>query len=297
MDHLIYNALSVIFDNTLATDVSNFMSYIINGLAGVMTIDSVRTMINIFAATAGALIAIFFFMDLTSQASRDMITLERLILMFVKLLIGMMILIYLPEILTGLFAMIHRIYLMIKAQDLSASELGITFWGHSSFPSWETVKDDKIVGNNSSAILGNLGAMIICMITYLAGWAARLAAYFLAVSNAILLVVRAMFSPIAVAQCFEDVQRSNAVRYLKKFVADGLSLAIIIGILYASSLLQENVTTAVLNANHITQINSDNAMEIVSNLALVAAILVIHLGSVGAIMKSNQLAQDILGAH
>lgn len=297
MDHLIYNALSVIFDNTLAQNVADFMSYIVNGLAAVMTISEIRDMVTIFSAAAGTLIVIYYFMDMAGQASRDMITLERLILSFVKLMIGIMILIYLPEILSALFTIVHLIYEGISGQDLSDVNLGVKFWGQNTFPSWETVKDEKIVGNGIKAITGNLGAMIICMLTYLTGWAARIAAYFLVVSNAVMLVTRAIFSPIAVAQCFEDQSRSNAVRYLKKFAADGLSLAVIAGILYAASRLQATVTTTVLHASGITAVSSDNAMEIVSNYGLVAAILVINLGAIGAIMKANQLASDVVGAH
>lgn len=297
MDHLIYNALSVIFDNTLAQDVSEFMEYIVDGLSNVMSIGEIRTMVTIFAAAAGALIAIFYFMDLAGQASRDMISLERLILSFVKLMIGFMILIYLPEILSTLFTIVRIVYETVLENDLEPDRLGIEFWGHSTFPSWDTVKDDKIVGGGIKAITGNLGAMIVCMLTYLTGWAARIAAYFVAVSNALMLVVRAMFSPIAVAQCFEDQQRSNAIRYLKKFTADGLTLAVIVGVLYASSKLQSAVTTAVLHGSHITVVNSDNALEIVSNFGLVAAILVINLGAIGAIMKASQLAADVAGAH
>lgn len=297
MDHLIYNALSVIFDNTLVSDVSEFMSYVINGLADVMTIETIRSLVSIFAAAAGTLIIIFYFMDLKDQATRDMISLERLILSFIKLIIGMLILIYLPEILSVLFELVHRIYLMVNEQGYDTADLGIKFWGHRSFPSWDDVKGEKIVGSSSKAILGNLGAMIVCMLTYLTGWAARMAAYFLAVSNAVMLVTRAMFSPIAVAQCFEDTQRSNAIRYLKKFFAEGLSLGVITGILYASSQLQIHITTTVLHASHISEINSDNALEVVSNLGLVAAILVINLGAIGAIMKANQLASDVVGAH
>ena len=57
------------------------------------------------------------------------------------------------------------------------------------------------------------------------------------------------------------------------------------------------MTAAVLHANHITEVTSSNAMEIVSNYGLVAAILVINLGAIGAIMKANQLASDVVGAH
>lgn len=57
------------------------------------------------------------------------------------------------------------------------------------------------------------------------------------------------------------------------------------------------MTTTVLHASGITEVASDNAMEIVSNYGLVAAILVINLGAIGAIMKANQLASDVVGAH
>lgn len=309
MNKLIYDALSVLFNNTLAQDVRDFLSSIMDGLFKVFSNADVTTYFKIFTAAAGSLLIIFFLIDLAQNATRDMITLERLILAFIKLIVGLIILMYLPEILTGLFNFIRAIY--NKAASLEASEInksmGIKFQfdtvtkpapaAVSKFPKWDETKFVFIEGNAGKAISAYISAFLICTLTWLGGWAARLAAYFLAITNAVTLIARAIFSPIAVAQCFDEGQRSVAIRYLKKFAADGLALAIILGLLYAASVLQANVMGAMLDGVIKKNIlNKSTIFDLLANMKGCISIIVINFSCIGAIMKSNQLAQDVIGA-
>lgn len=299
MNKLIYDALSVIFDNSLAVDVKEFLSMIMDGLIQLFTSSNVSQYITIFSAIGASLMIIFFFINLSDMASKDMITLERLVLAFIKLLLGFCIMIFLPEIIQGLFTIIRYIYEMAARLQIDSSSLGLkSFFGESEFPkAYNKETMNFIKGGAANSVLNNLGIMFFSIIVWVGGWAARFAAYFLAVSNAILLIGRAIFSPIAVAQCFEEGQRSNAIMYLKKFAADGLILAIITGFLYAGGLLTANMSSAILSNANIDELTVVTSMEILGNFKLLASILVINFASIGAIMKGNQIAKDVVGVH
>ena len=301
MSNTIYDALSVLFDNSLIADVKDFIASVMNGLISVFTDTNATQYFTMFTAIAGSLMIIFFFIDITDSASKDMITIERLVLAFIKLLIGFSIMIFLPDLLKGLFTIVNEVYNMLCELNNSHIDFGVKFWGFDSMPSAEWVQENVTFsgmnGSFSKVLKANLSAVVIGLVVTIVGMAARCACYFIAVSNAITLITRAIFSPIAVAQCFEDGQKSNAIRYIKKFVADGLTFAIIVGILYAGSLLQGNIAASILSTAGIREINGTTAMELLSNFSILCSVLVINIAVIGAALKANSIAQDIIGAH
>lgn len=301
MGSTIYNALSVLFDTSLIENVKDFIATVMNGLISVFTNANATQYFTMFTAIAGSLMIIFFFIDITDSAAKDMITMERLILSFIKLLIGFSIMIFLPDLLNGLFTIVNEIYNMLCDLNNSQIDFGITFFGKNSFPdaTWveENVEFRGMNGNFGKILKTNFYALIISLVISIVGFAARCACYFIAVSNAITLITRAIFSPIAVAQCFEDGQKSNAIRYIKKFAADGLTFAIIVGILYAGSLLQGNIASSILSQAGITEITGTTAMDLLSNFSVLTAVLVTNIAVIGAALKANSIAQDIIGAH
>lgn len=301
MGSTIYNALSVLFDTSLIENVKDFIASVMNGLINVFTNANATQYFTMFTAIAGSLMIIFFFIDITDSAAKDMITMERLILSFIKLLIGFSIMIFLPDLLNGLFTIVNEIYNMLCDLNNSQIDFGITFFGKNSLPdaTWveENVKFRGMNGNLGKILKANFYALIISLVISIVGFAARCACYFIAVSNAITLITRAIFSPIAVAQCFEDGQKSNAIRYIKKFAADGLTFAIIVGILYAGSLLQGNIASSILSQAGITEITGTTAMDLLSNFSVLGAVLVTNIAVIGAALKANSIAQDIIGAH
>ncbi len=301
MGSTIYNALSVLFDTSLIEDVKNFIASVMNGLISVFTNANATQYFTMFTAIAGSLMIIFFFIDITDSAAKDMITMERLILSFIKLLIGFSIMIFLPDLLNGLFTIVNEIYNMLCDLNNSQIDFGITFFGKNSLPdaTWveENVEFRGMNGNFGKILKANFYALIISLVISIVGFAARCACYFIAVSNAITLITRAIFSPIAVAQCFEDGQKSNAIRYIKKFAADGLTFAIIVGILYAGSLLQGNIASSILSQAGITEITGTTAMDLLSDFSVLGAVLVTNIAVIGAALKANSIAQDIIGVH
>ncbi len=299
MDKMIFNALETIFGNTLVQDVAKFLKTLIDALYNAFTNTEVSQYFTIFSAAAASLLIVFYFIDLTSNASKDMITLERLVLSFVKLMIGFSILLFLPNILEGLFSLVHTIYnevANIKMSDMKYE--GIKFWGEDTFPTKFDEDTHKFIsGSFGKAFGANMAAILISMVGSIIGWVASGAAYLFAITNAVSLITRAIFSPLAVVQCFDEGQRSSGIQYLKKFAADGLTLAVMLGLLYAASLLQMSLAGSLLQSENIVNIDKESAMDLLANGKLVFSIIAINLSCIGAIMKANQLAKEIVGAH
>lgn len=299
MDKMIFNALETIFGNTLVQDVAEFLKTLMQALYNAFTSTDVSQYFTIFSAAAASLLIVFYFIDLSSNASKDMITLERLVLSFIKLMIGFTILLFLPNILEGLFGLVNAIYNEVAKLNMGKMKYeGIKFWGASTFPKkFDKTKHIFITQSFGKAFGSNMAAIIISMVGSIIGWVASGAAYLFAITNAVSLITRAIFSPLAVVQCFDDGQRSSGIQFLKKFAADGLTLAVMLGLLYAASLLQMSLAGSMIKDAGYTNIKGEVALDLLSNGKLVFSVIAINLSCVGAIMKANQLAKEIVGAH
>ena len=298
MDRLIYNCLDSLFNSSLATEVKDFIGNIMDALISIFQNKSVNTYFTIFTAVAASLLIIFFMLDLAQNATRDMITLERLVLAFIKLIIGVVVLMYLPEILDAIFTFIRLMYekaATISAKDINKN-LGIKFYGQSTFPKYDEELCEVAGGNVIKAIATYIDTFLISAVIFLSSWAAKFAAYFFAIGNAINLIAQTIFAPVAIAQCFDDGSRSVAVRYLKKFAATGLTFAIMLVILYASTVLQSYLISTIVKDLGIKNLEGKAILEFLSNLTIPLMMLVINLSAVGGLMKANQLSQDLVGA-
>lgn len=306
MDTIIFNALKYLFDSSLIGDAKDWMGIIMNGLSSVFQDQNVVTYFSIFSAAGASLMIIFFFIDIMDSASKDMVTFERLVLSFVKLLLGFCIMFYLPELLQGLFSFINFIYQDLSELAADKVDFGLTYFGQKEFPesmeALEELTGEKVTfiedGSLKDILLGNFGAFFTFILLFLATFASKFVVFMVTITNAISMVTRAIFAPLAVAQCFEDGQKSNAIKYLKKFAADGITFAIVVGMLYAASVLQGNIVSSVLaSIGEAKEITVENAMLILGNMKVVASIIVISVSVVGATFKASSMAQDIVGAH
>ena len=130
---------------------------------------------------------------------------------------------------------------------------------------------------------------------------ANIACYLVVIGNAISLITRTIFAPIGMVQLMEDGSKSAGVWYLKKFLADGLTLAAILAVLYAVSLLQGGLIAATIpedwnNTLSITEPVLDGILNLGamgSGVGLMMA--AIQLAAVGAMFKASQIANDIVG--
>ena len=142
----------------------------------------------------------------------------------------------------------------------------------------------------------NISIFFTLIIPYLVSWTARLAIFFTIVSNAVMIIVRVIFAPIGIVQLFDEGQRSAGIRYLKKFLAEALTFAVIVGVLFASAKLQNSIVLSISGDTMRNGILSgDNLKDVVDGTKLMIWLTAINLASAGAIMRSGQLANDIIG--
>lgn len=305
MASLVFDTLEILFAGGLIDDVADFLVNLMSAMTSIFTLDAIGGMINVFIAIAGSLMTIFLFVDVMDKATKDMITLERLILILVKYFIAMLILIYLKEIISTLFNLASGIYDMAKDNWLGrGSAYGLEFFPDdgnpdpSVWPDYDSVKDalvDAGYGDSKLSMLTKPGTMIFCFLTLAITFIARLAAYFIAVGNSVMLIARTAFSPLGVVQLFDEGQRSSGIRYLKKLAAEALTFAVIVGILYASSLLQSNLLGTILG----DVLNGAVSVDIIPEVfewGNLACIIIIQLAAVGGMFKAGQLAKEIVGA-
>ena len=313
MAKFIYKALTMVFGGGTISDVSNGMNTVLDALKVVMSQNSVHAILQIFLGIAASLMTVFLFMDIVSNVQKDMITLERLILIFIKYFTAMVVLIYLEDIMINLFQLGTGIYEVTKNASqpggaLSASSKGsIKFFPSERqdgldatiWPEYDAVKDvftGKWGKNKMKVIAQNIDLILTLFLPYMICWTAKLATYFTIVSNAVNIVARVVFAPIGIVQLFDEGQRSSGIRYLKKFLADILTFAVIVGILFAAAKLQTAITISVagdyLTNNSLT---GDNLSKVVDGPMLMIWLTAINLATAGAIVGSSRLANDIVG--
>ena len=299
MAELFFNAAGLLYGGTSITEIQGFISQILDALTTVFTDTSIKQIIDIFLGIGVSLLTVFLYVDILDKATKDMITLEKLIMIFIKYFLAIMILINLPDLIVTLFNLAKGLYDML-GEKASFSSLNIEYYpGHNPntavYPEWseDLQKAFKEAGikNGISALWKNFLALITTILVILVMWVGKIAGYFVVAGNALSLIARVLFAPLGVVQCFDEGLRSSGIRYLKKIVADALTFAVILGIMYATSRIQ----VAILGGTgKIERITPDNVLSLLSIKYCIGAI-VLQLSAVGAMMKASQIANDVVG--
>lgn len=309
-----FNTLSAIFGGTFIKEVTDFLSKLLNSLKSIFSASSVETMLNIFIAISATLLILYLFIEIASKATTEMLTFERLMIILLKMFAAMIILMNLKELIVLLFDLAMAVYDTVQAgvaDNLKDSNFGgLQFFpdisGHdpSKFPeSFKTVeKAFEDIGYSSSigSFLKHIPEFLFCTIFNLFSFVVKCASYLIVIGNAVLLITRALFAPLGVVQLFDDGAKSAGVRYFKKFLAEGLTLAAILGVLYATSIIQGNIMASFIPSAWNNQIvaNAD-VLDALLTVSLTNGpsipILAIQLAAVGAMFKAQQVANDIVG--
>lgn len=299
MAELFFNAAGLLYGGTSITEIQGFISQIVNALSTVFTDDSIKQIIDIFLGIGVSLLTVFLYVDILDKATKDMITLERLILIFVKYFLAIMILINLPDLIVTLFNLTKGLYDMLSG-SASFESLHIEYYpGHNPntavYPEWsedlQKAFKDAGIKNGISALFKHFFSLITTILVILIMWVGKIAGYFAVAGNALALIARVLFAPLGVVQCFDEGLRSSGIRYLKKIVAEALTFAVILGIMFAMSKIQVSLLEA---TGDIKEITPDNVLSLLSIKHCVGAI-VLQLSAVGAMLKASQIANDIVG--
>lgn len=305
MDKFIFNSLSLIFGTSLQKEISDFIQTIMTALETIFKTQRINSMLDLFIGVSVSFMLIYFFIDLASKASADLLTFEKLVLSMIKIVTVMAILLMLTDLIYYLFQIIKGIYDKADAFQFNfglsgTKKLKFEFAGHV-YNKWPTkykgaVKTDfqNAYGSKIKTIFLHMDVLLGCLLPFFVLWIARMAAYFIALSNAIVLIIRTIFMPIAVVQCFDEGQRSAGIQYLKKFLAIGVSFAVIILSVSASEILNTYMLSSTLTTRRIT-IDTLSTFIGSPKGALVACS--IQLAAVGAMLMGSKIANDVIGTH
>ena len=302
MAEFVYTVFNAVFGTSLFQDVSEFLSSLLTALNTLFADKgAIKEGIGILSVIAASLMTIYLFMDVMSKMQMEMLTLEKLCMIFIKYLIGMLLLIYITDIISTLFGLASGIYEYVgEAYEVKIESQSFSMFGIDDWMNPDKKKDvidalkGKFKGNPVKALANNISMIFHLILPFLISKLAKYAALFFAGSNAIKLVARALFAPIGVVQCFEEGQRSAGIKYLKLFTAEALSFAIIFACLYASNLIQTSMLNPVIDS-----IGNIESLEQINKLlggTEIITITVLQLAVVGGMAASGQLAKEVVGA-
>lgn len=312
MESMILEMARMMFQSSLIDDVSGFMTGVYNAVSTILSNDVMITIVNSFAGIAVSLMTLYFFWDLTGQASKDLLTLEKLVIAFIKLMLACTILLVLPDIISGLVNIGKAMYEWVASADFKNSiftDENMTYKYKlakdtviDKFPTLAEVKDAKLWQFKLPEILNFFGIFFISLIVNLVNFITKVTIYFVAISNAVMIIARAVFSPIAVVQLFEDGSKSQGMKYLKCFAADCLQMAAIVIILYASSKLTGALTSELYSgAGSLVSVKGNvttvdlTAFQNSLTFGKLHIFVLPQLAATGAVMGASKLVHDVIG--
>lgn len=298
----LYDMICFVFGNGASGKLVEIMKKVLDASSAVLQKSSMGPYMDLFIGIANSLVVIFFLIHTIEHASSDTLTLEKFTLLFAKLIVGVSLIIYIKDIIPELFNLMKEIFNLVDSNFSStATSSAIEIFGSSPPKEW----NDKIAADFvtiygkpffQATVFEFLGILLL-IVPSLVGWAAIGLGIFLCISTSIRLIVYGVMSPLAVTQCFEPGGRNQAIRYLKKFAATGLSFALFIIILWASNKLSLSVITSVNKSVAENGINATNLNSVISfsNFGQLALITIINFGGIGAMAGARQIANDIMG--
>lgn len=267
MEKLIYNTLVLVYGGGMADGVAKFARKMWEALNELME-GNIGNAYSIFSAVAAALLVLYFYMDLASQASRDLLTLEKLVGIFIKFIIAFVILINVQTIMVQVTKFGYGIFDMVDNASMSLTttkgDEGVVSGNKEmiSFDEYAAAKSDddgdgyidelyNQLDSDYGGIthfLNGLTLLLPCLLSWIVNLGCKFVCYFAIVRNAMDIVVRGFLSPLAIPQLFEEGQRSSGVRYIKIFAATCLEMAVIVVCFKAASLLATVIQVSLFGA-------------------------------------------------
>lgn len=322
MGGVIYQAFYLLFGNGMVEDCQNFITSMIGngttyGALGNTLLSLVNSDLFFWFQTISLslLTVIFFFVDLMGQAQRDQITMERLINSFVKLMLVAVLIINLPQILVYFFQFCEHIAIIVKDAKLGTVTNGkvtATWWGESEFPKWtdkiaaydnktmEEIFTDKDTGYGSSikGIIGSFKTFFAMLLPMIICQVARIAALFIVATTTINVVLRALFMPFAVAQCFEDGSRSTGIRNLKDFLAEcmnfaGINAALKLTSMISNGMIADEVAKVFGAKDKIINIDSIEMLNTLADSTSIFTFVVLQFAAIGAMIGINRIINRV----
>lgn len=258
MDTIIYDGLSVIFGNG-NDKLEVFMDGMLEALKTFFERGLVSNALNLFAAICSSLLIMYWLIDVIGMATRDMMSLEKMVVSFMKYIVAVVIVLNLSGIMSGLVGLADGFFEMTRDFDFGSDivvdvysedeegnagtepTFGTEITGESDLVTWAVAeqKDEeakKASSDNTyqdghlrknfedeySGIFGffrGVGIAFKMLFPALIHAAVYLIGCFLCISTSLQIIVRGIASPLGIVSLFDEGTRSSGVRYIKKFIA------------------------------------------------------------------------------
>lgn len=328
MTSLIVNIVYTLFGGGIAEKVSKWMDNIWQALEIIFNGNNlVEAGMKAFAGVCASLMILYFLMDLASQASKDLLTLEKLTTMCIKCVIATVILLNSTVLMNGIMEVGKEVYHKATTVTLVSSMTLKDEEGHAyedySEHSWASVKGKSHTedGNTTdddkkAAIKDKLdeeydsfwkglkkiwGFLASGLVAWLVAFACQVICFLKCTTNALQICVRGFMAPLALPQLFDEGQRSSAIRYFKAFAAECLEMALIIVVLKLAAELSTALQPAVFGmynsggylfvGGEIVPANLEKALAIDG----IIPTLIPHLAAAGAVSGVSKICHDIVG--
>lgn len=312
MGKLAFETLKSIFGGTFIDKATELMTSLLEILKTVFSSQSVTNMLTIFISVSITILTLYLFIEVANRATTEQLTFERLILILVKFFAAFIILANIKELIMVLFDISVAVYDMVQNAVSKSLGDGNNYGGLQFFPEQNATPDifpasfsDELkdafeeakYGDGIMSYINNMSPFFTCMLFKLFTMVTNIGCFLVVIGNAISLIVRTIFAPIGMVQLMEDGSKSAGIRYLKKFLADGLTLAAILGVLYAVSRLQGGLISASIPSGWNNKlIASQDVLDALLSLGGVGImVLALQLAGIGAMFKASQIANDIVG--
>lgn len=319
MAHLVWSLGDILWGGGIANDTMSTITTVMNDLADLLTKETVHNYIRVFCGIACSFLLIYFVCNIIALSTKEMLSLEKLIIEFVKLLLAFALLVYLDEIISTIVSLAAAVLvhvqgnkntLMATGND-SSKKLTFNFGGTSwqDYPTWEELGGDSdsnpFVKYYNSGPLGIGGffkgftIIIPIILMNLFSLIIRVLAYMQIVSCAIKIIARTILSPIAVVQVFDDVQRSAGVKYIKSFLAECFTMVGFVVILYAAAKLEQSFAASacqeIMGDKTGLKINLEIMRNVAGNFGYLAKVAVANFASVGCMAAAGSLIKEVFG--
>ena len=311
-------ALKLIFDGGLQSSIKVECRNMWKAVYSVVGGSFMTKVMNAFSGIACSILILVFLYNAVTSASKDMLTLEKLVIMFVKLLAAFCFLLYLPEII-NIFLNIGHVFFSWSGggQDKNNYMEFLTTSAQSQYGITEifgTPVDGKSIsevlkevtapggaiydrsknGFSTSVVsyVKNADLLLLCVLPGLLCLVCKVAGIFLVMSNGLMIIVRVIFSPFPVAQLFSDHGKDVGSKYLRSLLAEMLTMGAMMLVLWGASALQGQLVSMSMN---VTVIDSTTIRDVLSVTNLIA-ICVPQLAAIGGMAGAGKLMREVTGA-
>lgn len=206
----------------------------------------------------------YFVVDLFEKNVQGILSMEQFFLELLKLFLVAVLMNYSQEIIRGMISFASVLTNSFESVSTSLEEcwfdgkttITVTGGEQHEVPNKEIFRTCL----NGLSNMNQIAFLIKIIPAYLIALLSDLVFYIVMISRSVELAVRSIFCPIAIANSFEHVGRSSAVKYLKKVFALSMQFVIAITVVLAFNALIKDISNPLPDPKEAFEINEEETI-------------------------------------